>query len=1130
MNKWLPPAYMLSILWMPALVGSIQSSQAQAGTHDSIRNMLVFFHEKAVDNNLKLVIEGAQSMYKGNSITPLLAIQLLKTENMLLEKEQFSSQLISTYALLLIKVLYYVSPQAEHFTYASSLNNLAGIYVKAGKYRDAMPLLGNAQKIFKKALGEQFPPYAVISGNIANLYRIMGAYEKALPLFEQSLSITKNTYGDQSSFYAKYLNDIALLYHDMGQYEKVIPLLQQALTIRKKSGEKHPDYAESLSNLASVYNETGNYELALILYQQALKIIKDSLGEAHRAYSLSLGGLALHYLTVGDYKKALQLNQQLVSGLKEKYGEQHPEFAMRLISLADVYTRLGDYGKALSLYQQATAIIKKVYGEQNNTYALSLDKTAETLYYMGDYEKAILAFQESEDIKKRVLGVEHAQYAVTLNGLAAVYIAAGEYGKGLPLIQQAVGIIKNTLGEAHPDYARSLYNLANCYHLIGEQEKALPLLKQVVQIREKMGTEHPNYANALLALALVYESQSDYGQALPLILQAVSILKATLGEENFLYSNGLFNLGIVNVILGNTSEGYKVFLEADHILLKHLAKNFDFLSEHEKTAITGQVSSYFYSLYSLLYTQLLQDPAMINQVFADELFLKGMVLSDQMQVIQQIRKSNDPAVRQLVEKWQLNRTILGRQILSASRWQAPFLNNLEDETNQLEQGFSGRSAVLRNSQRNQVVEVKDISGRLGGGEACIEFLSFPLFNRKWTDSVLYAAMIVQQGDSVPHFVPLFEEKQLQKLLEPLQNAASSDAIDYFTVLERMYPGQKKHQKDSLYQMVWQPLEKYLNGIHTIYYSPAGLLNRIAFQALSSDSVHLLIDKYRLIQVLNLRSIKQESEFIPAPQSVAIWGDINYNHANNTATTDRSAVKKDVAFSSGTYQHMRRDPGDQQWNYLPFSKQETDSLQKLCRQARLLTHHFSGAKATEEAFKLQSGKNMDIIHLSTHGFSFPRPQQNTALGKTTGFPGNVFAAQPDPMLRSGLVFAGANNLWENREAPQHHDDGMLTAYEIAQLNLSNTRLVVLSACETALGDLQGFEEVVGLQRAFRLAGVKEMIVSLWRVSDKTSMELMTLFYRNMLSGRSTRDALHSAQMTMKDKYKQPFFWAAFVLIQ
>lgn len=214
--------------------------------------------------------------------------------------------------------------------------------------------------------------------------------------------------------------------------------------------------------------------------------------------------------------------------------------------------------------------------------------------------------------------------------------------------------------------------------------------------------------------------------------------------------------------------------------------------------------------------------------------------------------------------------------------------------------------------------------------------------------------------------------------------------------------------------------------------------------------------------------------------------------------------------------------------LPDAKKEIDSLQNVFKQAGINTTIHNGSAATEEAFKALDGKSPQVLHLATHGFFLPvieNKMKNNAPGVT-----NNFTVQQNPMFRSGLVLAGGNYAWKGERAITGREDGILTAYEIAQMDLSNTDLVVLSACETALGDLQGHEGVIGLQRAFKMAGMKQMIISLWQVPDAETRELMTLFYRNWLKGCSTREALRNVQLTMKTKYPSPYYWAAFVLVE
>ncbi|MCZ2298525.1 MAG: CHAT domain-containing protein, partial [Chitinophagales bacterium] len=182
---------------------------------------------------------------------------------------------------------------------------------------------------------------------------------------------------------------------------------------------------------------------------------------------------------------------------------------------------------------------------------------------------------------------------------------------------------------------------------------------------------------------------------------------------------------------------------------------------------------------------------------------------------------------------------------------------------------------------------------------------------------------------------------------------------------------------------------------------------------------------------------------------------------------------------------------------------------------------------EENFKDLNNKSISVIHLATHGFFLPRI--NNTNNSNAEQPTTSYNTATDPMLRSGIILSGANYAWNGGFVPNYKEDGIVTAYEISQLDLSNTNLVVLSACETALGDIQGNEGVYGLQRAFKLAGVKNIILSLWQVPDKETAELMTIFYNNYLSGKSINESFNLAQQSLRKKYS-PYYWAAFILIE
>jgi CHAT domain-containing protein/Tfp pilus assembly protein PilF len=1124
-------AFLLSLMCILGSLCTVQHVQAQSSLHDSLRQLLTYFKDSTQDEKLKKAIIEAQSFYVDDCVDDSIATKLLTVEDLLMNATQPDLLKLLPYAQTLVVVLNEMLPQGENTAYATSLNSLALLYQKTRQYEKALPLALQDLAITKKTLGEEHLDYAVSLNNLAVLYRKMGQYEKALPLFQQALAIRKKVLGEEHPDYGTVLSNLAPLYQDMGEYEKALPLFQQALAITKKTlGEDHLDYAIGLNNLAILYQDMGQYEKALPLALQDLAIAKKQQGEEHPDYAVSLNNLAILYQDMGLFEQALPLVQQALTITKKQQGEEHPSYATGLNNLAMLYQDIGDYEKALPLFQQALIFTKKQQGEEHPSYAVSLNNLAVLYQDMGLYEKALPLAHQALAIRKKALGEEHPSYATGLNNLAMLYQDMDQYEKAFPLFQQALDIAKKQQGEEHPSYATGLNNLAMLYQDMGQYEKALPLALQDVAIMKKaLGEEHPSYANDLNNLAVLYRKMGQYEKALPLFQQALAIRKKVLGEEHPDYAFSLNNLAMFYNIIGNLEDASPLLIQAANLTLKHLSRTYATLSEQEKMNFLNKNTSKFNYLPSLLIKSANQS-TLAQQVYANELALKGMVLNDQKTVLSSIKKSRDSAALRLYEQWKLSKALVGKQLLLPLSQRVSYLDSLQEASNQLEQQLSRSSKVFRNQVQSQLLTAKDVSQKLAKGEAAIEFIRFPLYNQKMTDSIMYGALVLLPQDSMAKFVPLFEEKQLKHLLKRSTAAGLSQLA-----VDRLYSHKATGLGDSLYQLIWQPLEHFLTGVSTVYYAPAGLLHRISFMALAADPANPLAEKYRLHQVLSTRSVAVPAEASLNPKSAFAWGNIQYTlsptAAKSNATSRTRGVSSkvwDSALSAfALYNEDTRGLRGQELPPLHSTKSEIDSLRKLFTKANILVTTLSGTKATEEAFKALDGKSPQVLHLATHGFFLP-VKENTP--KEINLNNSTFTGQQNPLFRSGLVFAGGNRAWKGEQPLPGKEDGILTAYEIAQMDLSGTDLVVLSACETALGDLQGNEGVIGLQRAFKMAGVKQMIVSLWKVNDRATAELMAHFYKSWLSGQSTRDALRYAQLKLKEKYSSPFYWAAFVLVE
>jgi CHAT domain-containing protein len=211
-----------------------------------------------------------------------------------------------------------------------------------------------------------------------------------------------------------------------------------------------------------------------------------------------------------------------------------------------------------------------------------------------------------------------------------------------------------------------------------------------------------------------------------------------------------------------------------------------------------------------------------------------------------------------------------------------------------------------------------------------------------------------------------------------------------------------------------------------------------------------------------------------------------------------------------------------FNYLPGTLTEVNKIKGMTVGKSTV---IAGALAKEERFKQLDGKSPAVLHVATHGFFYPEPSNDASSAQTL----NRFMGAKDPMLRAGLALSGANIGWDSTQIKGSKEDGILTAYEISVMDLSKTKLVILSACETGLGDIQSGEGVYGLQRAFKLAGVDYLIMSLWQVPDQETQVFMELLYNNALKGMAIEEAFRRTQLTMSQKY-DPYQWAAFVLLK
>ena len=863
------------------------------------------------------------------------------------------------------------------------------------------------------------------------------------------------------------------------------------------------------------YYSKGNYDKAIEAFVKAKDTFEKTVGKAHDDYAVAVNNLGVLYYSIGDYSRAEQYYLEALAIKERAVGKNNPSYADSLNNLAALYTYMGDNNKSEQFYLESKAIRERIQGKDHPSYAQSLHNLGELYTLMGDYKKAEQYLLESKAIREKVLGKDHPDYAVTICNLGNLYVKMGDYKKAELYLLETKAVQEQVLGKDHPDYAVTLISLGDLYRAMGDNKKAEPYFQEGIIIDERvLGKNHPEYATSLTNLGLLYYFTADYKKAERYFLEAKAIREKALGKDHPNYALSLDFLSIYYVTNKKYDQAVKFKTEANLLMVKNINRNFAFLSEQERNFYWNANSLSFELTYSLSYYKPIPVSTILS--YDNALFSKGLLLRTTNAVRDAIYSSGD---KKLIDQYEeLGR--LRQQIgaLQQSGGKDEYVRSLETQADALDKSLTQASAVFKDFQADLSLGWKDVQKSLLAKEAAIEFISFRLFDKGWSKKTIYAALIVKPGMKAPEWVPLCEEIVLAEFFEKV---SGKNPLEQTRILYDEYGSE-------LYKTIWQPLEKTLKGVTAIYYSPSGLLHKIAFNALPVTGDTRLMDKYDLHLVSSTREVvSQRNKKSEAPQTAVIYGGILYDANENSMKQAARGYTAPAAQTRG----LALGPAIKiAWGYLSATVPESEDIRGLFNQNRARASLFSGNNGNEESFKALSGKKTAVIHLATHGFFIEDIEKNYEDRELLERLGGGEKALENPLLRSGLILAGANNAWTGRPVPGV-EDGILFADEVARLNLLGTDLVVMSACETGLGTVNNGEGVFGLQRAFKLAGVNTLIMSLWSVSDDATSILMRVFYQAWLSGKSKQDALKEAQKTLRanEKFSAPFYWAAFVMM-
>ena len=973
--------------------------------------------------------------------------------------------------------------QGNHSDVAMSLDNLGLVYFSQGKYQEAEPLLKQALAMKKELFGENHPQIANTLNNLGEVYRVQGKYEAAEPLLKQALAMKEQRLGDIHPDVVTSLNNLGKLYRSQGKYEAAEPLLEKALAINKQLYDGfHPDIATSLNNLGELYRDRGRYRAAEQRLKEALAMKRVLFRENHPEVATSLNNLGELYSLQGRYKEAQTFLQEALAMYQALSQGDHPDTASSLNNLGELYASQGRYTQAEELFQESLAISENLYAEDHRAIAVSVNNLGELYASQGRYNDAAFQFQEALAMYRRLYQGDHRAIALTLNNLAELYQVQGRYTEAEALFKESLGIYQRLFAENHPELASSLNNLAEFYLVQGRDREAQPYLEKALAIWQGLYPgDHPAIAGSLNDLATFYTSQGRGKEAESFLKQALAMYQRLQGDDPNL-ARILHNLARLYYSQEEYREALKFLEQGTDLEETLLSRNLVSGSEQQKRAYLALFQNTTDDAISLHLQGLSEDEEAANLALTTILRRKGRVLDVLGNSLRQLQSNSDRETQTLFQELSQVQTQLSQLAYGSSEARNEEIAALEQEAKELEAALMKRSAEFR--RQVEPVTIAPVQAEIPKDAVLLEFIQYRPINRNGEEygNPRYAVYLLRsQGD--PQWADLGDADAINQEIENLWEVLQSPPVPAMSPIRGVgSPAQ------TLYTQLLDPIRSAIADAEHLLIAPDSQLNLIPFAALVDADQRYLLERYRMTYLTSGRDLLRFQESKREAQTPLLLANPTYDRAVDSPTWGSNQRSGDLS--------------NLQFAALPGTAEEGAAIAQLFPEFQLFTE----AEATEN--RLKQATNPHFLHIATHGFFLP-PQPQPLM--------------ENPLLRSGLALAGFNRRESGGE------DGVVTALEVTGLNLRGTELVVLSACETGLGEVVQGEGVYGLRRAFTLAGAETQIMSLWQVADEQTKDLMVEYYQRLERGEGRGEALRQVQLEMlaNPKTKSPFFWAAFI---
>jgi CHAT domain-containing protein len=859
---------------------------------------------------------------------------------------------------------------------------------------------------------------------------------------------------------------------------------EQAITFLNASEETASDSSRAtiLDAIGRAYYMNKNLTMAEKSLEKAeatyskLKII-DS------AYVSTLNTLAIvnkeqceYWVAKRLFKKAVLTNESLTGGKGKQY-------ARVTNGLAEIHGLLGEYPEAIRYFN----ISLKTKSKGSLDYARTLYKLADFQSGLGSHETADGLIEECLAICTQKKDSSSFYYAcLDFKGVLTVRMGNGEAAEILFEESLQRRISQKMQGTA--EYALNLLNLCGLYLENGHWRKAEKLINESLSSTEKIYTrQHPRYATAQLIMARILAKNGKFQEAETLFRMASEIMEKKLGKEHIEYFNARLEYARFLRSVNRKEDAVAIFNTIDHIPKKKLRKSSGYITEEELDDQIRLYKNYADEIYSLLW-QWPEDDALIKLAYNSQLFYKGYILKQIQHIRRKVAQSGN--LRQNFQELGALIRTLQEELLKPDSLQRN-VGELENRISTLERVVKSYT-ILQNDDSGETT-LADVFNQLPLRSAVVEYMAFR--NKLHGDSVFYGAIVLISETGSSRFVTLGKSDLIMGALP----------LDVYTTGINLESQSRSvvrsgRSKNNLYNLVWEPLGISSTETSVVYIVPDGILHRISFYALvppENDTVYLM-NLYDLYILGNSREIPDASLTNPESYNgsrVLLVGGLDYGSSSGDITSRSGSV------------------GGLSYYNLKYASGEVDKIRQiLSRQGMVvsvLKQNDARKRTVMDTLEGVSG-NWKIIHFATHGYYHP----------DTVASDSYFGAG---MTNAGIILSGFNDCLDR--------DCEIVAIEISNMNLDGVDLVVLSSCESALGNIEEGEGLFGLSRAFRMAGVRNQLVAIHEVNDKFTASFMEQFYKNLAAYSFNSHV--AFQKTLKEIKNQPFAgvdWGYFVLME